>query len=152
MGMKHIYIASDHAGPELKASVRAHLEKEGCKVSDLGPSLEEGRVDYPDYAGKLAEKVAQTGAEGILICGTGIGMSMAANKVPGIRAALAHDVFTATMAREHNNANVLVLGARVLEEPVALEMVSVWLNGTFEERHQHRLNKLHELEGEKTDS
>ena len=146
--MKHIYIASDHAGPDLKQQVCSLLEKEGCRVSDLGPSQEDGRVDYPDYAGLLAEKVVQENAEGILICGTGIGMSMAANKVPGIRAALAHDVFTATMAREHNNANVLVLGARVLEEDVALEMVKVWLNGEFEVRHQTRLDKLHGLEGE----
>ena len=145
--MKHIYVASDHAGPELMAAVCALLEKEGCQVSDLGPGVADGRVDYPDYAGTLASKVMESRAEGILICGTGIGMSMAANKVPGIRAALAHDVFTATMAREHNNANVLVLGARVLEQSTALEMVSAGLHGEFEERHQTRLDKLHGLEG-----
>ena len=146
--MKQIYVASDHAGIELKSAVCARLVEHGCAVEDLGPSAEDGRVDYPDFAGKLAGRVAKGEAEGILICGTGIGMSMAANKIPGIRAALAHDLFTATMAREHNNANVLVLGARVLEEALALDMVEAWLQGEFEARHQMRLDKLHDLEGE----
>ena len=144
--MNSYYIASDHAGIEMKKAVAMHLEARGCKVVDLGPSQSDGRVDYPDYAEALSKKVVETGHEGILLCGTGIGMSMAANRIPGVRAALAHDVFTATMAREHNNANVLVLGARVLEESVALGMVDVWLDGTFEERHQNRLDKVHALE------
>ena len=144
--MKSFYIASDHAGIEMKQSLVSHLEQRGFRVVDLGPSEEDGRVDYPDYAASLARKVAEGDAEGILLCGTGIGMSMAANRVPGVRAALAHDTFTATMAREHNNANVLVLGARILEDEQALSMVDLWVDGIFEARHQNRLDKLHALE------
>ena len=144
--MNTFYIASDHAGIEMKKAVAMHLETRGFEVVDLGPTESDGRVDYPDYAKALSMKVVETGREGILLCGTGIGMSMAANRIPGVRAALAHDVFTATMAREHNNANVLVLGARILEQSVALGMVDVWLDGTFEGRHQARLDKVHALE------
>jgi ribose 5-phosphate isomerase B len=99
----------------------------------------------------VAEKVAsEPGAQGILICGTGIGMAIAANKFPGIRAALVHDEFTARMAREHNNANILVLGGRVLDPELACKMVQIWLTSTYEGgRHQKRLDKIHSLESRK---
>lgn len=140
------YIASDHAGVDLKDAVCALLRESGCDVHDLGPHTSEVSVDYPDYANRVATKVVESGAQGILICGTGIGMSIAANKVAGVRAALAHDVFTADMARQHNNANILVLGARVLASEVALEMVKTWREGSFVERHQRRLDKVSQLE------
>jgi len=146
--MKSFYIASDHAGIDLKNALVTHLTGRGFHVHDLGPSEADGRVDYPDYASALSRRVADGKAEGILLCGTGIGMSMAANRVAGIRAALAHDRYTATMAREHNNANVLVLGARILDEDMAKSMVDVWVDGVFEVRHQTRLDKLHAIETE----
>jgi len=136
-------IASDHGGYELKQLVIEHLRSQGVEVNDLGVNGEDS-VDYPDYAALVAGKIANGEAEqGILICGTGIGMSIAANKFAGVRAALAHDEFTARMAREHNNANILVLGGRVLEPELACRMVDQWMNGVFEGgRHQNRLNKI----------
>lgn len=136
-------IASDHGGYELKQRVVEHLRAQGVEVNDRGVHSEDS-VDYPDYAALVAQPIS-AGAEkqGILICGTGIGMSIAANKFPGVRAALVHDEFTAQMAREHNNANILVLGGRVLEPELACRMVDVWLHGIFAGgRHQNRLNKI----------
>lgn len=138
-----IAIASDHAGVRLKRHIIDVLESEGRQVRDLGPASEES-VDYPDFAHRLAQEVTSGEANaGILICGTGIGMSMSANRHPGVRAALCHDAFTAEMARRHNNANVLCIGARVLGVGVAEQVVRVFLEHQFEGgRHQRRAEKI----------
>lgn len=142
-----LLIASDHGGLELKQIVVAYLEQRGVELKDLGVHADDS-VDYPDYAALVAEPISKQQADqGILICGTGIGMSIAANKFPGVRAALAHDEFTAQMAREHNNANILVLGGRVLDPELACRMVSIWFEGAYEGgRHQNRLDKIIQLE------
>lgn len=148
-----IFIASDHGGFALKEFLKKELAK-GNKVKDLGCESKES-CDYPDFAEKLAKEVAADGkAVGILCCGTGIGMSMAANKVKGIRAAVVWDEFSAKMAKEHNNANVLCLGGRVLKNGEALKLVSVFLRGTFQgekkegERHKKRVGKIDSIGGE----
>jgi len=137
------FIATDHAGIEFKAFIKKVLETKGIEVEDLGP-FDTNRVDYPDFAHKLCKEVLKDkNSKGILICGTGIGMSIAANKNKGIRAALCHDAYTAQMAREHNDANVLCMGARVVGFGVAESIVEAWLNSSFEGgRHQQRVNKL----------
>jgi ribose 5-phosphate isomerase B len=142
-----IVIGSDHGGLSLKSALKSYLERRGCTVSDAGTD-NDSSVDYPDFGLKVAEMVISGAAElGVLICGTGIGMSIAANKVPGIRAALVTDVFMARMAREHNNANILVLGGRVLDEQKACDLVGAWLDAAFEGgRHQGRLDKITEIE------
>lgn len=143
-----ITIASDHAGLDLKSKVVKHLqEKNKFQVLDLGPFDEES-VDYPDYAVLVTESIREKTADfGILICGTGIGMCMAANKVFGIRAALVSDVFSAEMTRKHNDANVLCLGARVIETELALKIVDIFFNTEFEGgRHQRRIDKMHAIE------
>jgi len=142
-----IIIGSDHGGLVLKAAVDSYLTRRGFQVTDAGTNGE-ASVDYPDFGQKVAEAVVSREAElGILICGTGIGMSIAANKVPGIRAALVTDVFMARMAKEHNNANILVLGGRVLDEQKACDLVGAWLDATFEGgRHQGRLDKITAIE------
>jgi ribose 5-phosphate isomerase B len=142
-----IVIGSDHGGLSLKSALKSYLERRGCRVSDAGTD-NDSSVDYPDFGLKVAEMVISGAAElGVLICGTGIGMSIAANKVPGIRAALVTDVFMARMAREHNNANILVLGGRVLDEQKACDLVGAWLDAAFEGgRHQGRLDKITEIE------
>jgi ribose 5-phosphate isomerase B len=142
-----IVIGSDHGGLDLKAALKNYLVRRGYTVTDAGTD-NDASVDYPDFGQKVAETVVAGSADlGILICGTGIGMSIAANKVPGIRAALVTDVFMARMAKEHNNANILVLGGRVLDEQKACDLVGAWLDATFEGgRHQGRLDKIAELE------
>ncbi len=142
-----IVIGSDHGGLNLKGALFSYLQRRGFTVSDAGTNSE-ASVDYPDFGQKVAEMVVAGAAElGILICGTGIGMSIAANKVPGIRAALVTDVFMARMAKEHNNANILVLGGRVLDEQKACDLVGAWLDAAFEGgRHQGRLDKVSEIE------
>lgn len=142
-----IIIGSDHGGLALKDAINSYLNRRGFDVTDAGTNGD-ASVDYPDFGQKVAEAVIAGEAElGILICGTGIGMSIAANKIPGIRAALVTDVFMARMAKEHNNANVLVLGGRVLDEQKACDLVGAWLDATFEGgRHQARLDKITELE------
>ena len=142
-----IVIGSDHGGLNLKTAVSSYLQRRGCTVSDAGTD-NDASVDYPDFGLKVAEMVVAGTAElGVLICGTGIGMSIVANKVPGVRAALVTDVFMARMAREHNNANILVLGGRVLDEQKACDLVGAWLDATFEGgRHQGRLDKITEIE------
>jgi len=142
-----IIIGSDHGGMALKTAINSYLNRRGFLVSDAGTNGDSS-VDYPDFGQKVAEAVIAGEAElGILICGTGIGMSIAANKIPGIRAALVTDVFMARMAKEHNNANVLVLGGRVLDEQKACDLVGAWLDATFEGgRHQSRLDKITALE------
>ena len=145
-----IAIGSDHAGFSIKEIIRNYLEGAGYAVSDLGAPSEES-VDYPDYGGAVAERVVSKQADlGIAVCGTGIGISIAANKVPGIRAALAHDVNTARLAREHNDANVLALGGRIVTGEVAIEMVQVFLTTAYlGGRHQRRLDKITAMENEK---
>jgi len=142
-----IIIGSDHGGLTLKTALNSYLKRRGLEVTDAGTNGD-ASVDYPDFGQKVAEAVIAGEAElGILICGTGIGMSISANKIPGIRAALVTDVFMARMAREHNNANVLVLGGRVLDEQKACDLVGAWLDATFEGgRHQARLDKITALE------
>jgi ribose 5-phosphate isomerase B len=142
-----IIIGSDHGGLSLKAALNSYLNRRGFEVNDAGTNSD-ASVDYPDFGQKVAETVIAGEAElGILICGTGIGMSIAANKIPGIRAALVTDVFMARMAKEHNNANILVLGGRILDEQKACDLVGAWLDATFEGgRHQLRLDKITALE------
>lgn len=144
-----IAVGSDHGGLELKQAICSLLKTRGLEYSDLG-TVDDSSVDYPDFGAKVARAVAGGDcAMGILVCGTGIGMSIAANKVKGIRAALVHDAFTAQMAKEHNDANILVLGGRVLSVDQGCELVRVWLDSTFEGgRHQGRLDKIHQIETE----
>lgn len=138
------FIASDHAGFTLKGSVLGILEQMGHKVTDLGP-MDAERVDYPDFANTLCEKVLSTqGSFGILICGSGIGMSIAANRHKGIRAALCTEPYSATMSRVHNDANVLCLGARVVGIGIVESILKSFCEGTFEGgRHTCRVEKLH---------
>jgi len=142
-----IAVASDHGGVELKKAIKLTLAARGLNVEDFGTDNGDS-VDYPDFAEKVAGAVSRGDIElGILVCGTGIGMSIVANKFPGVRAALATDEFMAQMAKEHNNANVLVLGGRVLAKDLAVKMVNVWLDSTYEAgRHQRRLDKISRLE------
>lgn len=142
-----IVIGSDHGGVNLKTALCSYLKRRNFKVDDAGTDSDIS-VDYPDFGQKVAEIVIKGQAElGILICGTGIGMSITANKIPGIRAALVTDVFMARMAKEHNNANILVLGGRILDEQKACDLVGAWLDATFEGgRHQGRLDKIVALE------
>ncbi len=137
------YIATDHAGFLIKERVKEMVEALGHEIEDLGP-FSADRVDYPDYAHKLAKTVlANPGSFGILICGTGIGMSLAANKHEGIRAALCHDAYTAQMARAHNDANVLCFGERVVGLGVVESMLKAWNETAFEGgRHEKRVEKI----------
>ncbi|WP_130471612.1 ribose 5-phosphate isomerase B [Candidatus Magnetaquicoccus inordinatus] len=139
-----IAIANDHGGTELKHFLLQQMQKqEGLKIIDLGIN-DLHSVDYPEYAGRVCQALRAGEAErGILICGTGLGMSMAANRYPGIRAALCHDEFTARLSRQHNDANILVLGGRVTGAPVAEAIVQVWLATAFEGgRHQRRIQLM----------
>lgn len=142
-----LVIASDHAGYFLKNTLRDFLIQKKIECIDLGP-YSTASVDYPDYARLLGEKIQQSVADaGVLVCGTGIGISIAANKMKGIRAAVVSDLFSARMAKEHNNANVLALGARVLDEEKAKRVLWSWLQAKYAGgRHQQRLNKISELE------
>ncbi len=143
-----ICIASDHAGVELKTSVSSFLKALSYHVVDLGPYSIDS-VDYPDYALKVAKQVASNECQmGVLICGTGLGMSYTANKVKGIRAALCTNEFMARMAKEHNDANILVLGARVVGLDLALSITHVFFNTAFtkNERHINRINKITGIE------
>lgn len=137
------YIATDHAGIELKDYTVELLKQKGHEVVDMGP-FSKDRVDYPDYAHKVAESVsADVTAQGILICGSGIGMSMAANRHAGIRAALCHDAYTASVARGHNDANILCFGERIVGKGVAESILDAWLSGSFEGgRHCGRVEKI----------
>ena len=143
---KTIWIGSDHAGLELKSALKQQLSDE-YSVRDVGP-FDTTSVDYPDFGERVANAVAKDpNAEGILICGSGIGMSISANKVPGIRAALVYTTEAAKLARQHNNANILCLGARMTNPTLASELVKTWLSEKFEGgRHQNRLDKIKNLE------
>ena len=142
-----IALGADHAGFHLKQALAQHLKDEGHRVDDLGCHTEE-RCDYPDLGAAVGRAVTIGAADfGVCVCGTGIGISIAANKVTGVRAALAHDADTARLAREHNDANVLCLGARVLDEREATEAVDAFLHAQFEGgRHAGRLQKISQLE------
>ena len=142
-----IALGSDHAGFLVKEVIRKYLEAAGYAVDDQGTSSEES-VDYPDFGKAVGERVASKQADlGIAVCGSGIGISIAANKVPGIRAALAHDVNTARLAREHNDANVLALGGRIVTESAAVEMVQTFLTTSYlGGRHQRRVDKITAIE------
>jgi len=137
------YVATDHAGLELKNWTVEFLKEKGFDVEDLGP-FSTDRVDYPDFAKKVCNAVLNhKESQGILICGSGIGMSMTANKFKGIRAALCHDAYTAKMARAHNDANVLCFGERIVGKGVAESILEAWLKGTFEGgRHTGRVLKI----------
>ncbi len=139
-------IGSDHGGYELKEKIKHLLEELGISYKDFGTNSEES-VDYPDFAEEVAKGIADKDYElGILICGTGIGMSIAANKIDGVRAALCHDLFSAQATREHNNSNVLTIGARVIGDQLALEIVKTWLKSDFDGgRHQRRIDKIAKL-------
>jgi ribose 5-phosphate isomerase B len=142
-----IALGSDHGGLSLKKDIITHLETKNIEVKDFGTHNEDS-CDYPDYALKVAEEVvAQNFELGIIICGTGIGISIAANKVPGIRAALCSDTFSAHATREHNNANILALGARVVGAGLALDIVDAFINAEFQgDRHEKRIHKITEIE------
>ena len=142
-----IAIGADHAGIELKNHLAQMLRDEGHEISDQGTDTT-ASVDYPDFAAKVAQVVVQGEAErGILVCGTGIGIAIAANKVDGIRAATCNDLFTARMSRAHNDANIVAIGARVVGVGVAEEIVHSFLQTTFEAgRHGRRVGKIHHLE------
>ena len=142
-----IALGADHAGYQLKDKIKQHLEQQGLEVRDEG-TLSGESVDYSDYARLVAHDVNEQRADfGILVCGTGIGMAMAANKVSGIRAANVGSEYQAEMSREHNNANVLALGARVVKEDDALRIVDKWLATQFAGgRHERRVEKISEIE------
>jgi len=137
------FIGTDHAGYEIKPFVIEYLKQKGIEVEDLGTYSSQS-VDYPDYAHKVARAVLENeGTKGILICGSGIGMSLAANKHKGIRAALCHDYYTAKMARLHNDANILCFGARIVGLGVVESMLDAWTETGFEGgRHQRRVEKI----------
>ncbi len=142
------YIAADHAGIDIKAYVKELFEKRGHEVIDLGPTSKD-RVDYPDFAAKVCNEVlSNEGSKGILICGSGIGMSMAANKFKGIRAALCHNEYSAKMAREHNDANIICMGERVSGYGMIEAIVDAWDEASFEGgRHEGRVEKINNLFG-----
>ena len=142
-----IALGADHAGFELKDKIKQHLQQQGFSVSDEGTSSPES-VDYPDYARAVGHDVSEHRADlGILVCGSGIGMAIAANKVDGIRAANVSTEYEAQMSREHNNANVLTLGARILDEKTAFGIVDKWLATSFAGgRHERRVEKITALE------
>ena len=143
-----IAVGSDHAGFELKSEIVTALRERGHDVVDLGATNATDSVDYPDFGAAVGRTVVSGGADlGVAICGSGIGISIAANKIPGVRAALVHDATTARLAREHNHANVLCLGARVIGPVVAVDCVDAWLGATpGEGRHIGRIAKLSSLD------
>ena len=148
--MKPIALAADHAGFELKEKIAGYLEARGFEVMDLGTHDEEP-VDYPDFARAIGKVLQEEKAErGILVCGSGIGACVAANKMSTIRAGLCHDTYSAHQGVEHDDINVLCLGARVIGEELAKELVSAFLAASFtgEERHRRRLDKIKAMEGE----
>ncbi|MFX3624425.1 MAG: ribose 5-phosphate isomerase B [Ectobacillus sp.] len=139
-----VVVASDHGGINIRKEIISLLEEMGIEHIDLGCECETGSVDYPDYAFPAAEMVAKGEVDkGILICGTGIGMSIAANKVKGVRCALVHDTFSAKATREHNDSNMLAMGERVIGPGLAREIARVWLTTNYEGgRHENRVGKI----------
>ena len=145
--MELIGIASDHGGFDLKANIISFLRELGYELSDMGPENSDS-VDYPDYGIKIAQAITKNKvSRGIVICGTGIGMSIVVNRFSGIRGALCSDIFTAKLSREHNDSNILIMGGRVVDHNLAKEIVRVWLNTRFEGgRHLKRLDKISKLD------
>jgi ribose 5-phosphate isomerase B len=145
--MLSVALGADHAGWELKEALKSWLMEAGYQVLDFGTHSPDS-VDYPDYAQQVGEAVAVGKVDrGVLVCGTGIGMTMAANKIPGVRAALCGDAFTSRMSREHNDANVLALGGRLTDADMGCDILKVWLETDFAGgRHARRVNKIMELE------
>ena len=139
----NIVVVSDHAGYDLKESIKEYLTSLGHNVIDCGTNSKDS-VDYPDFADAAAKKIVNGEAErGVFICGTGIGISIAANRHKGIRAALCSDIYSTRLSRQHNNANVLAMGANIVALPLAKEMINVWLSEGFEGgRHERRVCKL----------
>jgi len=138
-----IILGSDHAAYRLKETIKAYIMKRGIDIEDVG-THDEASVDYPDFGIKVASLVSSGRYKrGILLCGTGLGMSMVANKFPHVRAALCNELFSAIMSRRHNNANILVMGGRVIGEALAMEIVTAWLETPFDGgRHQSRIEKF----------
>lgn len=145
-----IAIASDHAGFDLKAEICDYLKDRGLAYKDWGTYSRDVSVDYPDYAVAVSDAIISGEADrGILICGTGIGISIAANKIPGIRAALCTNSYMAKMAREHNDANIIALGGKVIGTGTAFEILDAWLEASFAGgRHSNRIGKISQLEPE----
>ena len=145
--MKKIIIASDHGAVVLKDIIISFLKTRNCEIKDMGVNSEDS-IDYPDIAVQACQEFNKGGYDfGILLCGTGIGMSLAANKVRGIRCALVHDLFTAEMAKAHNNANFIAFGGRVNYSVPVTEMIDTFMNATFgEDRHIRRVNKIMDIE------
>ena len=143
-----IVVGSDHGGYAVKEAMKEFLQKLGHEVLDVGTDSDSS-VDYPLYGERVARAVSSGKFErGLLCCGTGIGMSMTANKVPGIRAAVCHNAYTAEMSRRHNDANVLCLGGRVLSVEEAQEILRVWMEASFDgKRHERRVEKISRLDG-----
>lgn len=143
-----IGIGSDHGGFELKEYIKEYLKDNNIEFVDYGTNSPDS-VDYPDYGRKVSEAVVASEVDrAIVICGTGIGISIACNKVKGIRCALCSDTYSARMSREHNNANILALGGRVVGKDLAIEIVKTWLESEFAGgRHERRVNKISEIEG-----
>lgn len=142
-----IVIGSDHGGYELKEIIKAYFDTEKIDYTDIGTNSIDS-VDYPDYGKKVGLAVMNEAYDfGIAICGTGIGISIAANKVKGVRAALVYDETTARLAKEHNNANVLALGGRTTEIDKAILIIKTFMGSTFEQRHQTRIDKINKIEG-----
>jgi len=143
--MLKIFIGADHAGTELKEKIKKALVSDGYNIEDLSPSASEDGDDYPDYAFAVGEQVAKDEeSRGILVCDTGIGMAMAANKVKNIRAALVSNIFSAKRSREHNDANIIVFGSELIKPADALEATRYFLELIFpySERHNRRINKI----------
>ena len=144
-----ISLAADHNGFDLKKEISDQLENEGYEVIDVGPHSHDPLDDYPDYAKKLADSVSRgESLRGIMICGSGVGASVASNKVKGIRAAVCHDIYSAHQGVEHDDMNVLCLGSRIVGSEVARELVKAFITAEFagEERHQRRLDKVLDME------
>lgn len=143
-----VAIGSDHAGYYLKEELKEVLKNEGVEYLDLGTLNGDESVDYPDYAASVARKVASGEFDrGVIVCGTGVGVAIAANKIKGIRAANCNETICARFSREHNDANVLTMGARIIGPSVAQEILKIWLETDFEGgRHARRVNKISEIE------
>ncbi len=140
-------MGGDHAAYPMKEKIKAHLTQKGFEVEDVG-AHSEASVDYADFGLRVAASVSNGKFErGVLLCGTGLGMSMVANRFAHVRAALCGDLFSAIMSRRHNNSNILVIGARIIGEALALEIVDAWLNTPFEAgRHEQRLKKFDQID------
>jgi ribose 5-phosphate isomerase B len=145
--VEKLAIASDHAGFELKESIIEFLRHKGVELEDFGP-VNSDSVDYPDYGISIARAIQEKKIDrGIVICGTGVGMSIVVNRFPGIRGTLCSDLYTSKMCREHNDSNILIMGGRVIGKGLAEEIVDTWLNTPFEGgRHQKRLDKIEDID------